>query len=250
MGFYTVNCFSIENVSWEKKPLFETFEDTICIWQIKIDPEASRIKYFTTLLKPDELARSNRYHHEKDRRRFITSRGSLRILLSNYLKKEPADIEFAITADKKPFLKQPLSDLRYNTSHSENYVLIAIAGSELGIDVEKTDSSFNWESILYSSFSKDEIAWVKQSKTPKDSFYLLWTRKEAVAKATGKGLPDDLSVLPSLDGIHSFSSNGFFTSSWEVGSFKIDKQTVGSVAYAPSIIDRKFFSLDFENFQL
>lgn len=250
MGHYTVNCFSVENVNWDKKPLFEISENTICIWQIKIDPRVSRIEYLASLLKPDELERSNRYHHEKDRKRFITSRGSLRVLLSNYLKKKPADIEFAIAPDKKPFIVQPFTGLHYNTSHSEDTVLIAIASSELGIDVEKADSSFNWESILQSSLGKDEIAWVKQSKTPKDSFYLLWTRKEALAKATGMGLQDDLSVFPSLDGVHTLRSNEFFTSSWVVGSFKIDNYTLGSVAHNPSVIDRKFFTLDFENFSL
>lgn len=251
MDFYKVNCFSVENVNWEKRPFFEISDQAICIWQIKIDPEESRIEYFTTLLKPDELERANRYHHEKDRRRFITSRGSLRILLSHYLKKEPGDIEFAITPDKKPFLKQPFDTLHYNMSHSENYALIAIASSELGVDVEKTDNLFNWEDILLSNFGKDEIAWVKQSKMPKESFYLLWTRKEALAKAIGKGLQDDLSVFPSLEGVHNLNnSNEFFTSSWEVSSFKIDNCNVGSIAYHPAIIDRKFFDLDFKNFQL
>lgn len=250
MGFYKVNCFSIENVSWEKKPLFEVAEDTVCIWQIKIEPEVRRIEKLSALLKPDELERANRYRHEKDRIRFITSRGSLRMLLSNYLKKEPADIEFAMTPDKKPFLKYPLTNLQYNTSHSENYALIAIASSEVGIDIEKTDSSFDWDSILHSSFSKNEIAWIKQSKMPKDSFYLLWTRKEALAKATGKGLQDDLTVFPSLDGLHNLNENDFFASSWEVSSFEIDNYHIGSVACHPSIIDRKFYDLNFENFRL
>ena len=249
MSFYTVNCFFIENINWEKEPLFEIFEHTICIWQIKIVPDLNRIENLSALLNQDELARANRYHYEKDRKRFVTSRGALRLLLSRYLKKEPADIEFAVSHNKKPFLKQPLTSLHYNTSHSENYVLIAIANSEVGIDVEKIDTSFGWEEILHSSFSKDEISWVEQSKTPKDSFYLLWTRKEALAKATGKGLQDDLSIFPSLEGIHNLYSNEF-SCSWKVNSFKIDNSNVGSVAYQPPITNRKFFSLDFKNFEL
>ncbi|HKO80260.1 MAG TPA: hypothetical protein VJU78_07700, partial [Chitinophagaceae bacterium] len=148
MGFYTVNCFSVNNITWDKKPLFEISKDTICIWQIRIIPDASRIEGLSAVLKSDELARANRYRHEKDRRRFITSRGSLRILLANYLKKEPVDIEFDITPDKKPILKSHVNNLHFNTSHSEDFVLIAIAGSEVGIDVEKTDSTFDWEDIL------------------------------------------------------------------------------------------------------
>ena len=250
MGSYTVNCFSAENVNWEKRPIFEVSENTICVWQIKIIPEIRQVEKLSALLNTDELARATRYRHEKDRLRFITSRGSLRLLLSNYLKKKPVDIEFATTADKKPVIMQPGSGLHFNASHSETHVLIAIGKSELGIDVERTDSSFNWEDVLHSSFVKDEIAWVKQSKNPRNSFYLIWTRKEALAKATGKGLQDDLSIFPSLDGVHTLSSNEFFTSSWVVSSFKIDNSILGSVAHNPSVMDRKFFILNFENFSL
>lgn len=246
MSFHTVNCFFTENINWEKKPLFEVLEHTICVWQIKIIHEATQIEDLSALLNYDELARANRYHHDRDRSRFITSRGALRLLLSKYLKKEPGDIEFAVSPDKKPFLKYPFNSLYYNTSHSESYALIAIAHSEVGIDVEKIDTSFGWEEILHSNFGKDEISWVEKSETPKDSFYLLWTRKEALAKATGKGLQDDLAIFPSLEGVHNLYSNEFFCS-WKVNSFKIDHSSIGSVAYQPIITNRKFFSLDFKN---
>jgi 4'-phosphopantetheinyl transferase len=199
-------------------------------------------------LKSDELDRANRYYHKRDLRRFITSRGALRIILGKYLKKNPADIEFATTVTKKPFLKEPLNNLYFNISHSENYILIAIADSEIGIDVEKVDSLFDWPDILHTRFSKDEILWVKQSKSPKDSFYLLWTRKEALAKATGKGLQDNLLIFPSLDGTHQL--NQFeFANSWEIRSFEIDQHTKGGIAYPPSIIINKFFIMNFEFFE-
>jgi 4'-phosphopantetheinyl transferase len=245
---YTVNCFSAENVNWQKQPLFEVSENTVHVWQIKIIPVIRQIEKLSALLHTDELARAKRYHHEKDRLRFITSRGSLRLLLGNYLKKEPADIEFGISPGKKPFIVEPVTRLHYNTSHTETHVLVAIATSELGIDVERTDSSLDWEDVLYSSFSNDEITWVKQSKNPRRSFYLLWTRKEALAKATGKGLQDDLSIFPSLDGGHTLNPPEFFGSAWEIASFQIDNNNLCSVAHHPSITDRQFFIMNFEDF--
>jgi len=248
MGIHTVNCISIENVKWEKRAAFEIPENTICIWRIKIIASIRRIDNLSILLKSDELERANRYYFERDRRRFITSRGALRILLGKYLKKNPADIEFTTTVNKKPSLKEPLNNLYYNISHSENYILIAIANSEVGIDVEKVDPHFDWKDILQSSFSKDEIFGIQKSKSPNDAFYLLWTRKEALAKATGKGLQDNLLIFPSLDGIHHL--NQFeFSNSWEIRSFKIDQHTKGSVAYPPSIITSKFFIMNFKFFE-
>ena len=243
-----VNCTFFENIKWKEQDSFECSKDTIYIWRVKIAAGISQTDNLLSLLNADELKRADRYYNEKDRKRFITSRGYLRILLSNYLKKKPSDIEFAITPEKKPYLKLPFNSLHYNISHSETDVLIAIAGSEVGIDVEKTDSSFDWENILDTSFSKDEIVWVKQSKMPKDSFYLLWTRKEALAKATGKGLLDDLTVYPSLEGIHNLKSSELFTSSWQVGSFKLDNCNIGSVACYPSITDHQFLNINPENF--
>jgi len=245
MGLHTVNCISLENIKWENKAAFEIPENTICIWRMVIIPSISQIGNLSILLKSDELERANRYYFERDRNRFITSRGALRILLGKYLKKNPADIEFTINVNKKPSLKEPINSLYYNTSHSENYILIAFANSEVGIDVEKIDTHFDWKDILQSGFSKDETFWVQQSKSPEDSFYLLWTRKEALAKATGKGLQDNLSIFPSLDGTHHLNQVEF-SSSWEISSFKIDKNTIGSVAYPPSITNSKFFIMNFE----
>ena len=247
MGFYTANCFSIDNINWEDDPLFETEEHTVSIWRIKIVPDPAQLERLSGLLNPGELARAARYHHEKDRRRFMISRSSLRILLSRYLNQPPGDIELGVGTNKKPYLKQPAARIHYNTSHVDGYVVIAIASSEVGVDVEKTNTAFEWNEILYSTFSRDEIAWVEQSPDPRYSFYQLWTRKEALAKATGKGLQDDLSIFPSLDGPHHLSDKDFH-SSWKIGSLKVDNDTVGAVAYQPMIHIHKFHSLNIENF--
>lgn len=245
----TVNCFSLDNIKWEKESLFEIGENTISIWKIKITADPGSIGYLSSLLNADEIARAGRYHHEKDRQRFITSRSSLRILLSWYLKTEPATIAFARGPNKKPYIKQPISSIHYNTSHADNYVLLILSNTEVGVDVEKTDTNFDWREILHSTFGGEEIAWVNQSEDPKLAFYLLWTRKEALAKATAGGLQDDLSIFPCLDGVHPLNPKHFF-SSWEIRSFKVDADTVGSVAYLPSVTTRKFFSLNVENLSL
>jgi 4'-phosphopantetheinyl transferase len=243
MASYTVNCFLIENINWEEDPLFEIAEHTVSIWRIRIVPEPATIERLSALLNADEIARTQRYYHEKDRKRFITSRSSLRVLLSRYLKQQPEDIELAAGPNRKPYLKQPAASIHYNTSHEDTCVLIAIAGSEIGIDVEKHDTAFEWKEILYSTFGQDEIAWVEQSPDPKHSFYLLWTRKEALAKATGNGLQDDLSIFPAVDGKHNLNDKEFH-SSWEIGSFKVDDGTIGSVAHQPFIHVHKFYNMD------
>lgn len=178
--------------------------------------------------------------------RFIVSRSSLRLLLGRYLKIQPRDIEFSVGPNKKPYLKTPAARLHFNTSHIDKYVLIAIATSEAGIDIERTDTDFDWRQILNATFSNEEVSHVERSMDPKQAFYRFWTRKEALAKATGKGLQDDLAVFPALDGIHMLNDYDFF-SSWEVGSFKTEDSAIGSIAYQPSIKICRFFEFNVEN---
>ena len=113
----------------------------------------------------------------------------LRKLLAGYSNLAPDEIKFAEGLNKKPFAENAnLSDLHFNISHSADIILIAISNSEIGVDVEKVDNSFSYEEILPHNFSDEEIDFIKN---PED-FYLLWTRKESLLKATAKGLDDDL----------------------------------------------------------
>jgi len=62
---------------------------------------------------------------------------------------------------------------------------------------------------------------------------LYWTRKEALTKATAKGLDDNLKDIPCLDGPHSVSTAIVpeVETSWRVNSFEVDEDHVGSVAF-------------------
>jgi len=79
---------------------------------------------------------------------------------------------------------------------------LAVGDSDIGIDVEKIDPDFSYEDILATGFSVSEINLIKKSASPRSYFYLHWTRKEALTKATAKGLDDNLIAVPCLDGLH------------------------------------------------
>lgn len=246
MSTNTVHCNYIENIVWEKNSSFNSLTDSINIWQIEVISDFRSLISLSALLNNAEIERGNRYYHDKDRHRFITSRAALRILSGKYLNINSLDIEFGIGPNKKPFLRNNTTgrQLHYNTTHSENYILLAFANTELGIDIEKTDESFDYWEIINTNFSKEEIFFIKKAENPKTTFYLLWTRKEALAKATGKGLPDDLSLLPSLDGTHTLNNEkGGFSGPWIISSFKIGNDFIGSVAYPPLIKSIKFYTM-------
>jgi len=241
-----VYCNSIGNIVWYKASA-DSFilNTTVDVWRVPVSLDPQLLNYFRTTLHPDELDKAMRYHHEKDMQRFITSRATLRLLLGKYLDKPPGDIQLIKGTNKKPFVQiTGVIDLHYNISHSGDWILIAVSDAEIGVDVEKIDHQFSYEDILRMSFSAPEINAIKKSSSPGTYFYLHWTRKEALIKATAKGLDDDLTSIPCLDGLHTISAEIAGTAaSWTVSSFEVGDDYIGSVAYQPIKKNIRFLEL-------
>jgi len=215
-------------------------EDTVDVWRVYIPLYKHQTAHFLNLLQPDEIARANRYVQEKDRARFIISRAALRVIVSRYIDQPARDISFGSGPNKKPFIVG--ADLRYNVSHSANWVLIAIAKTDVGVDTETIDSSFKFQSILEDYFSPAEISFIDGSP---ENFFLLWTRKEALTKATAQGLDENLKHIPSLDGMHITNTNILKTSkNWLVKSFKTDAENRASIVCEKTVQKLHFFEIN------
>ena len=199
------------------------------IWRINISERLHLLEHADSLLSKDEHERANRYLQQHNTQRFIVSRVALRFLLGKYLGMIPGKIVFSKGIDKKPFVQnREAHDIHFNVSHSGDIVLIAISGSEVGIDVEYIDNDFLFADVLPVCFSEEEQEIVGESRP---LFYQLWTRKEALRKATGKGIDDELAFVPCLDGIHSINAAHIGSSrDWNVSSFEIGKDYVASIA--------------------
>ncbi|MDB5017259.1 MAG: hypothetical protein JWQ84_2091, partial [Mucilaginibacter sp.] len=76
---------------------------------------------------------------------------------------------------------------------------------------------------------------------------MLWTRKEALTKATGKGLDEDLKLIPALDGVNLADSSIISSSSdLIVNSFKLHDQYMASIATGNTISEIKFWDINFQ----
>jgi 4'-phosphopantetheinyl transferase len=166
--------------------------ERVDIWKVHLDGPLLKDSE-TGVLSPDEIARANRFHFEKDRVHSVRCRAALRQLLGKYLGIPAPEIQFKYLTNGKPQLEADLNPraLQFNVSHSADLAAIAI-GSEhrLGIDVEKIRSDVDTLSLSKRFFSLRERAELQAlpEHLRVSAFFACWTRKEAFLKATGDGL--------------------------------------------------------------
>ncbi len=215
-------------------------------WKINVSSNLTSLDACLAIMQPEEIAAAGRFFHTNDKNRFIITRGAVRIILGKYLSLPPETLKFDIIKNKKPFVVNSTNtDLHFNISHSGDWIMLAVSDLEVGADTEFLNHLFNYKEIMYDYFSDPEANFIKQ-KTPVDRFFLLWTRKEALIKATGKGLVDNIESLPGLDGTHTIASDIISsTDDWLISSFKLEPDYIASIAYDPSISKTSFFSFNF-----
>ena len=82
----------------------------------------------------------------------------------------------------KPYFKD-YPDVRFSISHSGALVVVAMAQTEVGIDIEEFRPRA-YQKVVENVFTKGEAKEVKDLET----FLAVWTRKEAYLKLTSEGL--------------------------------------------------------------
>src|SRR5437588_333466 len=77
----------------------------IDIWQIPVnDASDEALSRLESILSPDELKRTRRFHFRQDRIEYTTARASLRRILARYTRSEPRQLAFSYAAMGKPLL--------------------------------------------------------------------------------------------------------------------------------------------------
>jgi len=192
------------------------------LFKIAVDEHFDRIvNDYNQVLSEKELDKAKKYNKESDGRRYIVSKYYLRKILSSFIKTDAPAINFKETSNKKP----SLPGIEFNVTHSGNFVLIVVSKSQIGVDLELINKSFDFKPLLANCFHPDEAAYLKSSSKETADFYRLWTRKEALLKATGEGLIDELDQLNCLDNHLTRNNLVYYLS-----SFLIENDYVMSLA--------------------
>ncbi len=197
------------------------------------------IQLSSSLLNEAEMESADRFRFEGDRNRYTVGRHALRLLLSKYLSVNPVELNFSSGGGRKPVIENSSAGIHFNISHSGEWVIIGFAARELGIDIEKIDPGFDFQDLLQEHFSTEEKNFITEAPDPYQAFYYLWTRKEALTKAWGTGLQENLKEIRVLDKNSGFELNN---KNWKLESFNISALYPAAIAFPQSLERVCFFN--------
>lgn len=211
----------------------------IDVWQARLDLGAEQVLHHAILLSRDELLRAGRLHFERDRRRFIVARGTLRMLLGSQLDIPPAAIAFKYTKYGKPFVVEPAAPIHFNVSHSAERAFYAISPDcPVGVDIEYLNRDIDYNSLAKGVLTHNENSALQRLPISgrKRAFLACWTRKEAVVKAAGAGLflpfnQFEVTVNPdTAPRVLEFTATNYDVADWALYSANADHGYVATVA--------------------
>jgi 4'-phosphopantetheinyl transferase len=177
--------------------------DEVHVWRVHVGRTAAE---HASVLDADERRRADAFRLDRDRDRYVVTRGVLRMVLGRYLDRDPRRLRFCHGAHQKPALAHPGRDgsIRFNVAHSADLALVAVAWDrEIGVDVERIRTGLAIDELAHHVFSPREVATLLSLTGAQRirAFFDGWTRKEAYVKARGTGLARaltdfDVSLAP------------------------------------------------------
>lgn len=158
----------------------------LCLYD-NIDFDTLENTYFSWL-NPSEVERFHRIKHRDTQKQFFLTRILLRQQLSKTVAQSPSTLKFETSNHGRPSLLGYNVD--FNVSHTKNLIAIAInTTSRVGVDVENNSRNGQYTDIVEHYFHDSEC---QQIGDHTDSFFKIWTLKEAYIKALGLGLQKSL----------------------------------------------------------
>lgn len=172
--------------------------NTVDIWLLDTVTLSASSYDWEAVISIEEQQRANRFHFKEDQRAFIIYHACKRIILSHYLEMAPKEIVIELQEKGKPFIKNEA--LAFNLSHTKEMGLLAVSSHvDIGVDIEKIKASANYLEIAKRFFHPEEydhLVKIENIHDQQKTFFMVWTAKEAILKATGQGI---------AAGLHHFS---------------------------------------------
>jgi 4'-phosphopantetheinyl transferase len=173
------------------------------------------------LLDPTERIRLASFRQDADRARFATGRAMVRFVVATKLGVSPLDLQidtdcrFCGKPHGKPYVRD--SGLSFSVSHAADRVVLAVTAgrnpgghgsdvvdvgatevgvTEVGVDVEQV-VDVDLEALSRRTLAAAEQAVLRGLSAGERAaaYFTYWTRKEALTKATGRGLATPMNSI-------------------------------------------------------
>lgn len=155
------------------------------------------------LLSLDERERADRFRFARDRASFVARRGVLRLLLGRYLDHDPMALALATTRSGRPVLAWPASDVAFSVTHTTAITAWAFCRDvTVGVDVEQIRPTIEPSLVARVCTARERAALADvPSEARPAGFFTLWTHKEALVKADGRGLSVPVDRIDVADAL-------------------------------------------------
>lgn len=179
--------------------LNKSLDNKVHIWIVDFRSQTEQVNDLEELLSADELRRANIYATRHLRDSFVIARGYLRRVLSTWVHIDAKEIKFKYSPFGKPEIDDPRGNLvQFNLSHSDNYFAIAVSNYfPVGIDIEFCCSEMEVYNVAQHIMTSNEFSCFSSLKNEfqRKQFFNIWTAKESLVKAIGRGLSVNLQDI-------------------------------------------------------
>lgn len=154
--------------------------------------------------------------------RSAASRAGLREVLGGYLEIAPAEVRLDRLPRGKPVLgpDHRHAGLEFSVSHAGPLGVVAVTrAAPVGVDIERVGARAGWRLVAAGLLTDRESREILECPPGEQErrFYAVWTAKEAVAKASGRGLPwalREIEVTGGGEGPRVVRQAGAETARW------------------------------------
>ncbi|MFI7307379.1 4'-phosphopantetheinyl transferase family protein [Micromonospora aurantiaca] len=153
------------------------------VWTVHLDRDVDAARW----LGAAELRRAADIGDPDGRRRFVVAHAALNGILAGRLDLRPTALPLRREPLGRPYL--PGVSLHFSLAHAGERAVIALAGREVGVDLDRPRPGLDPRRMAERFFTPAEAALVAAAGTGAYAAYLrFWTRKEACVKVAGARL--------------------------------------------------------------
>jgi 4'-phosphopantetheinyl transferase len=220
---------------------------SVHIWTIRVGDGSEPCEWDLSVLDRIERDRALTFWPGPLRNKYVAVHAAVRRILAQYLELTPDSVRIARSTIGKPFVEG--CDLAFNIAHSGSFALCAVAPrGAVGVDIERRRHVEDIDRVVQKFFSAAETAEFRRNDPSArlEVFFRVWTRKEALLKATGQGLRPamdsmDVSAATCAGSAAELSGHPGLPGTWSLRSFTPSPGYVGALACHGDLASLDFF---------